>query len=450
MLKMDLGDSFREDIGQGDETDVVGPGAMGLFAASRIFLGRRGAPRGASRIGSRRADNLRQATEDRHAYIVRSLKVPQEIDRLRAIYGDALTVLAINSDENDRRDTLMWKIHESARTPKPVDEFAEFADRLIARDTRENTSWGQYVSEAFSRADVFVDASHPERLKNSIDRIVQILFRYRFHTPTRDEYGMFHAYGASLRSSDLSRQVGASIVDRDGEIVALGTNDVPKAGGGQYWPDQNRDDGRDFRLEKDKSTEIKRRAVDQFLHSLSLHGHIKPPDLTAEAVWDWLEGTDFMNVGEFGRATHAEMSALMHAARRGRPVERCTLYTTTYPCHVCTRHILQAGIERVVFNEPYPKSLARYLHPDSISMGNKAPRDHVPFEPFVGLSPTLYLGVFRAPRGSRRTRDGRVAPWPRRTVRPIKFGDPNSYVLKEAVAVDTLSARLEKRGKPGI
>jgi deoxycytidylate deaminase len=46
------------------------------------------------------------------------------------------------------------------------------------------------------------------------------------------EYGLFLAKAAALRTLDLSRQVGAAIFSDKGEIIALGANEVPKAGGG--------------------------------------------------------------------------------------------------------------------------------------------------------------------------------------------------------------------------
>ena len=69
---------------------------------------------------------------------------------------------------------------------------------------------------------------------------------------------------------------------------------------------------------------------------------------------------------EFGRPVHAEMSAITDAARRGVTVASATLYTTTYPCHGCARHILSAGIARVVYVEPYAKSLTHNLHEDAL------------------------------------------------------------------------------------
>jgi deoxycytidylate deaminase len=43
------------------------------------------------------------------------------------------------------------------------------------------------------------------------------------------------------------------------------------------------------------------------------------------------------------------MSALLDADRRGVAVQGATLHTTTFPCHNCARHIVGAGIDRVVF-----------------------------------------------------------------------------------------------------
>ena len=74
------------------------------------------------------------------------------------------------------------------------------------------------------------------------------------------------------------------------------------------------------------------------------------------------------NLLEFGRIVHAEMSALTEAARRGRSVQGGTLHCTTFPCHICARHIIGSGIARVVYIEPYQKSRAKELYPDSISV----------------------------------------------------------------------------------
>lgn len=91
------------------------------------------------------------------------------------------------------------------------------------------------------------------------------------------------------------------------------------------------------------------------------------------------------------------MSALLDADRRGVAVQGATLYTTTFPCHNCARHIVGAGIDRVVFIEPYTKSRAEQLHADSIAIARAQHiADKVNFVPFVGVAPRRYSEMFDA------------------------------------------------------
>ncbi|MCP2807341.1 deaminase, partial [Salmonella enterica subsp. enterica serovar Typhimurium] len=80
-------------------------------------------------------------------------------------------------------------------------------------------------------------------------------------------------------------------------------------------------------------------------------------ELLAEGL-KLLKDTGLLGITEYGRAVHAEMEALLSAARNGIAIRGGTLYTTTYPCHNCAKHIVAAGIKKVKFVEPYPKSYA--------------------------------------------------------------------------------------------
>jgi deoxycytidylate deaminase len=457
MSLMDLGNSFREDAGRED--------AMALFAAAQVYQireewlaeqdkkaaseRRQGAPIQEVPVAGAEGNERQEAGEpirvsSRHAYIIRSLKRPEEVRTLRDIYGDALIVVGAHPNEEVRREDLSWEVAESTVRAGPTDLSRPEAEELIARDQRENanTKYGQQLSEAFPLADVFVDASHPDRLKKSVGRFVELLFGYQFHTPTRAEYGMHHAFGAALRSADLSRQVGAAIVDDDGEVVALGTNEVPKPDGGLYWePSPEREprrqpdpeDRRDFTYGSDVSIDIKKSALDQMLALLRGEGLLAREDVTANDVWRLFEGTRLMNVGEFGRAAHAEMAAIVQAARRGIAVAGYTLFTTTFPCHVCARHIIASGIKRVVYNEPYPKSLARRLHSDSLILGEAGEGEQrVVCVPFVGVAPSLYVHLFKIPMENwRKDEAGKIPPWNKRTSIPRRYGSPLVYVPKE-------------------
>lgn len=276
-------------------------------------------------------------------------------------------------------------------------EFESKALALIQRDEAEDDPLGQDLRDAFPQADFFVNGSDFSGLDAAIARILECLFSHPFHTPSRDERGMFHAYAASMRSGSLGRQVGAAIATPDGEIICLGCNEVPKAGGGAYWEDDDPDE-RDHMRGEDSNDRMKRKLLGDVLQRLYDQDWLSPektkfslPDLVSQALLPLEKGglgkAELMNVGEYGRSVHAEMAALLQAARVGTSIRGCTLFTTTFPCHNCTKHIIEAGIKRVVYVEPYPKSLAAELHSDSIEIdkpgrGTKL----VQFEAFVGIA----------------------------------------------------------------
>jgi hypothetical protein len=134
-----------------------------------------------------------------------------------------------------------------------------------------------------------------------------------------------------------------------------------------------------------------------------------------------------MNLLEFGRSVHAEMAALTSAARLGISVQGATLFCTTFPCHMCARHIVASGIKRVVYVEPYPKSKAKQLHQDSISVDPSVPSsDHVNFEPFEGIAPRQYQDIFDA-HELRKDNDGRAIDWRTRDGRPRFMRFLNTY-----------------------
>ncbi len=50
---------------------------------------------------------------------------------------------------------------------------------------------------------------------------------------------------------------------------------------------------------------------------------------------------------------HAEANAISKIAKSGNSSNGATLYVTTSPCIECAKLIIQAGIKRVVYAEPY-------------------------------------------------------------------------------------------------
>jgi dCMP deaminase len=64
---------------------------------------------------------------------------------------------------------------------------------------------------------------------------------------------------------------------------------------------------------------------------------------------------------ELCRGLHAEQNAIIQAAFHGVGIEGAVLYTTTMPCSVCMKMIINAGIQEIVYEEGYPDSLAEAL-----------------------------------------------------------------------------------------
>jgi cytidine deaminase len=126
----------------------------------------------------------------------------------------------------------------------------------------------------------------------------------------------------------------------------------------------------------------------------------------------------FMATIDYIRAMHAESAALSNAARHGVSVRDCTLYVTTFPCHDCAKQIIADGIRRVVYIEPYTKSLAQAFYDKQISVdGTGSSEESVSFEPFVGVAPRRYRELF-AMADDRKDVAGKYHPWDKDTAVP--------------------------------
>jgi cytidine deaminase len=396
---MTQGNELRKKTGRNDAMAILG---IGTIKRIRSEMGGSGMhPKG------------------RHAYILRSLKHPDEIATLRRIYGDAFYLLAAYAPHERRKEYLAQRIARS-RHENQSGQFYSKAEYLIQRDFEEmGLEYGQNLRDTFHRADVFLDATNEEKLDESLSRFIELIFGNTLHTPFRSEYAMFHAKASALRSAELGRQVGCAISHSNGDIVAVGTNEVPRAGGGLYWSD-DKPDMREFLRGTDSSDEHKQNLIGDTLRRLKETGWLESskallsvPELVKGALYADTPALSkqsmIRNVIEFGRAVHAEMAAIVDAARRGVSISDCTMYVTTFPCHLCARHIVAAGIKKVIYIEPYPKSLAAELYPDSIKIeGGNECSGQVTFEPFVGVSPRQYMKLFDAEGTARKSPDGKA------------------------------------------
>lgn len=132
--------------------------------------------------------------------------------------------------------------------------------------------------------------------------------------PTRHESYMKMAEVMSERSTCLSRKTGAVLV-KDDQIIATGYNGAPKG-----LP--HCDEVGCIRIEND-------------VPSGERH--------------------------ELCRGVHAEQNAIIQSAYHGVEVKGGTLYTTTYPCSMCARVIINAGISEVIYKDDYSDDLSKKL-----------------------------------------------------------------------------------------
>ena len=371
-----------------------------------------------------------------HAYLLKSLKRIGEVRALRDIYGRRLWLISVYASKATRITGLEKRLGDRAGD-------------LIDRDYHEEGGTGHSVREAFPGGDVFVDASDPAATQVQIDRFVDLIFGNTFHTPTAEESGMSHARTVSFKSSSLSRQVGAVIQTVEGDLVSTGVNEVPKAGGGVYGTGDGHD-SREFVLGYDSNQRERNRMLADALSRLKRAGWLAAEyadrsdvEIAEEASRSAdLSGMGFMDVTEYGREVHAEMDALVGAARRGIPVAGCTMYSTTFPCHICAKHVVASGIRRLVFIEPYPKSHAEALFADSISVGDSR-EGRIHFKPYFGISPGRYADLFAM--GTRKDASGGRADWNAAAAVP-RLLDYGEYLKEEDSAVDLLIQSMAENG----
>jgi deoxycytidylate deaminase len=435
---MDAGNALR---------DEHGGGILALMAIATINASRN------------QRDGRQIIPQERKAYVIRSLKHPKEVERLRVVYGKGFFLLGVSAPRWLRRETLRSKNF------RPNE-----AERLLDKDAGEADEIGQQTRDTFALADAYlwIDGGDGERVKQKLRRILDLLFSCPFHPPTQEEHAMFMAYAAALRSSDLSRQVGAVVANRFGDVVASGANEAPTPGGGTYWPPKIEFDGETNDLEGPDylrgydSNERERNKILAKVIAALVPDESEPsddmgPEQRAAMVDRYkkqLKGTGILDLTEFGRAVHAEMAALMSCARSGVTPVGGTLYCTTFPCHNCAKHIVASGITKVVYVEPYPKSKAKDLHADAISLpheDDKAPDGpRVEFRAFEGIGPRRFVDLFSVSLGSgwpvvrkRKGADGARTEWrrgegsiPRLPLNPL------SYLDREALAASYFVERM--------
>jgi cytidine deaminase len=386
-------------------------------------------------------------------YIFNQLKRPEEVEILRWIYGSSFYLVGGYSSLASRQKNLATRIESSSDFDRS--DCLTKALELIDFDYSEVSpdDFGQSIQKTFPKADVFFDESTPG-LDVQIDRFVDLVFSNPFHSPTKDEQGMCLAKTAAHRSTDLARQIGAAITTERGEVISLGCNEAARSQGGQYWSDDNDiEDKRDFQLGYDSNDRAKTDILTDLLQKISTEQELSAPipELVEKAVskMNSIGSARLFDVIEYFRSVHAEMAALMDAARRGISVSGATMYATTFPCHECAKHIVAAGIKKLIYIEPYPKSKALELFDDAISLDEGNGIKTV-FQSFVGVAPRRYNELFDLGLLKRKNEKGLKKNWIFRNGRLRCPELEIAYVAKESYYSDlfvSLEEAVEKHQK---
>jgi deoxycytidylate deaminase len=332
----------------------------------------------------------------RVCHIIDSIKNEAELELLKTVYRETLYVVGVFSPVSNREASLKQKGLTNT-------EVAELMDK----DSGEEKPEGQMVSDIFPQCDFFLrmDSNTSTQLNARVERFLNLILGAQIVTPTRAEMAMYAAASAATNSACLSRQVGAAVTDANGNLLATGWNDVPKAFGDLYVTDLKGDptnihDKRCWNYGgKCYNDEEKTLLAEHIVQTLE---QVLPPDKKEAAIQAVMADKKLRGLIEFSRSIHAEMHAILTALRlEGSRVRGGQLFVTTYPCHSCARHIIAAGIKEVYYIEPYKKSLATKLHGEAMTEDEQS-TDKVKLISYDGVAPTRYLSLFRMEPDSRK------------------------------------------------
>ncbi|MBE8215810.1 MAG: dCMP deaminase [Endozoicomonadaceae bacterium] len=72
---------------------------------------------------------------------------------------------------------------------------------------------------------------------------------------------------------------------------------------------------------------------------------------------------------------HAELNAVIWAARMGISIDKATAYVTHAPCSQCTKNMIAAGIQRIVYKNKYYRNenqheLVQFAKENGVSIDN--------------------------------------------------------------------------------
>jgi deoxycytidylate deaminase len=337
--------------------------------------------------------------------VIDSIRNTAEIEAFKDRFGDKFFLLAIDAEADIR-----WQRLE--RLYKKDREGFDINDK---RDSGEDQpKHGQQVKRCIELADILVNnegrlyriSKDNKIIKNNkeIDRygqklsdLIDLIKRPGSKKPNLDELYMHYACSLALKSNCLVRQVGAIIVKEEGlnfnrfqEINASNKKIIPIesyiiASGCNNVPIGDIDCFEQYNKECYRNT-VKEKYFNKYKFCRKCGNKLNDNLVCSKCNLD--------NKGIPGklldvcRAVHAEQAAILQAAKLGStPLDGTKLYSTTFPCMLCCKEIINSGIKSVIYLESYPMegSLA-------ISMFRKA---NIDIRKFEGVNSIAFNRLFR-------------------------------------------------------
>jgi deoxycytidylate deaminase len=219
------------------------------------------------------------------------------------------------------------------------------------RDKGDNQpGHGQHVSKCVDLADIVINNDATiSSLKQKLARYLDLFESPGTYVPQDTEMCMSLAYLWSLKSRCLKRKVGAVIV-KHGHVIASGYNDPPKRLGtnsGKVTEYQVPH----CRVICYRELKVKCSSCGQIISS----AFDTCPNPACRRVLS-KEDKDVLDKHlDLCRSIHAEERAILQTAKLGgQSLQDTTIYTTTFPCLLCAKKIIESGISDVVYIDPYP------------------------------------------------------------------------------------------------
>lgn len=281
----------------------------------------------------------------KYKFVIDSIRNPAEILTFRQ-YSWNFFLFGVYAEKEER-----WK----RVTDKYQGDRVQF-DKDDDNDTgNENHSYGQRVGDCFSEADIVFENGDSfaavgnddfKRFKDQVKQYISLVsFPLSRQSPIREEEAlMAMAYSIGQRSSCMQRKVGAIIVDPLGNVISSGYNEVP--------PGETPCEGLHTKCYRKKVFEDFFADLKSRIPQVESHENELEKDFRKH-----------FKILDYCRSLHAEENAIVNLARNGNsvPLDKCTIYSTTYPCRMCANKILQAGIKNIVYVEPYPDPEAKLI-----------------------------------------------------------------------------------------